>query len=101
MRTRLSSGEKPKHKRMVALITVYDAKPAERHPHDVIAPPGGRTGTRALRPGPKALAKWLAGSVRKAPAAVVAAASTRRKPVTLITCGPGLSWSTAPITSSP
>ena len=40
----------------------------------MIAPPGGRNGTRPLRPGPKALAKWLAGSVRKDPADMIAAA---------------------------
>jgi hypothetical protein len=74
MRTRLASGEKPNRKRMAALVTVYDAEPAKRRPHDVIAPPGGRAGTRPLRPGPKALAKWLAGSVRKDPAEVIAAA---------------------------
>lgn len=53
MRTRLSAGEKPNRKRMAALVTVYDAEPARRRPHDVIAPPG-RPGTRAVRPGPKA-----------------------------------------------
>ncbi len=74
MRTRLASGEKPNRKRMDALVTVYDAEPAKRRPHDVIAPPGGRHGDRRLRPGPKALAKWLAGSVRKDPAEVIAAA---------------------------
>ena len=40
----------------------------------MIAPPGGQHGSRPLRPGPKALAKWLAGSVRKDPAEVIAAA---------------------------
>ena len=50
MRTRLSAGEKPNRKRMAALVTVYDAEPAKRRPHDVIAPPGGRHGAR--RPGP-------------------------------------------------
>ena len=50
MRTRLSAGEKPNRKRMAALVTVYDAEPAKRRPHDVIAPPGGRHGDR--RPGP-------------------------------------------------
>ena len=75
MRTRLMAGEKPNRKRMAALVTVYDAEPAKRRPHDVIAPPGGRNGTRPLRPGPKALAKWLAGSVRKDPADMIAAAS--------------------------
>ena len=74
MRTRLASGEKPNRKRMDALVTVYDAEPAKRRPHDVIAPPGGRHGDRRLRPGPKALAKWLAGSVRKDPAEVIATA---------------------------
>jgi hypothetical protein len=74
MRTRLSAGEKPNRKRMACLVTVYDAGPAERRPHDVIAPPGGRHGARTPRPGPKALAKWLAGSVRKDPADMIAAA---------------------------
>ena len=74
MRTRLSAGEKPNRKRMAALVTVYDAEPAKRRPHDVIAPPGGRSGCRPLRPGPRALAKWLAGSVRKDPADMIAAA---------------------------
>jgi hypothetical protein len=37
MRTRLSAGEKPNRKRMAALVTVYDAEPAKRRPHDVIA----------------------------------------------------------------
>jgi hypothetical protein len=74
MRTRLSAGEKPNRQRMAALVTVYDAEPAKRRPHDVIAPPGGRHGARGLRPGPKALAKWLAGSVRKDPADMIAAA---------------------------
>jgi len=73
MRTRLSAGEKPNRKRMAALVTVYDAEPAKRRPHDVIAPPGGRAGARELRAGPKALAKWLAGSVRKDPADMIAA----------------------------
>jgi len=74
MRTRLTAGEKPNRKRMAALVTVYDAEPAPRRPHDVIAPPGGRAGARPLRPGPRALAKWLAGSVRKDPADMIAAA---------------------------
>jgi hypothetical protein len=73
MRTRLTAGEKPNRKRMAALVTVYDAEPAKRRPHDVIAPPGGRTRARELRPGPKALAKWLAGSVRKDPGGMIAA----------------------------
>jgi hypothetical protein len=74
MRTRLASGEKPNRKRMAALVAVYDAVPAKRRPHDVIALPGGRHGTRGLRPGPKARGKWLAGSVRRDPGEVIAAA---------------------------
>jgi hypothetical protein len=74
MRTRLASGEKPNRKRMAALVAVYDAVPSKRRPHDVIAPPGGRHGTRELRPGPKARGKWLAGSVRRDPGEVIAAA---------------------------
>ena len=54
MRTRLTAGEKPNRKRMAALVAVYDAVPAKRRPHDVIAPPGGRHGTREpLAPGRK------------------------------------------------
>jgi hypothetical protein len=74
MRTRLVAGEKPNRERMATLACVYDAEPAPRRPHDVIAPPGGRHGYRKLRPGPKARAKWLAGSVEHDPAEVIAAA---------------------------
>jgi hypothetical protein len=74
MRTRLAAGEKPNRKRMATLACVYDAEPAPRRPHDVIAPPGGRHGHRKPRPGPKARAKWLAGSVEADPAEVIAAA---------------------------
>jgi len=74
MRTRLTAGEKPNRKRMATLACVYDADPAPRRPHDVIAPPGGRHGCRKPRPGPKARAKWLAGSVEHDPAEVIAAA---------------------------
>jgi hypothetical protein len=74
MRTRLAAGEKPSRKRMATLAAVYDAEPAPRRPHDVIAPPGGRHGHRTLRPRPKARAKWLAGSVEHDPAEVIAAA---------------------------
>jgi hypothetical protein len=74
MRTRLTAGEKPNRKRMATLACVYDADPSPRRPHDVIAPPGGRHGSRKLRPRPKAKAKWLAGSVEADPAEVIAAA---------------------------
>ena len=74
MRTRLAAGEKPNRKRMATLTCVYDAEPAPRRPHDIIAPPGGRNGSRTLRPRPKARAKWLAGSVEHDPASMIAAA---------------------------
>src|ERR1039457_4868292 len=67
MRTRLAAGEKPNRKRMATLACVYDAEPALRRPHDVIAPPGGRHGHRPLRPRPKAKAKWLGGAGEHAP----------------------------------
>ena len=73
MRTRLAAGEKPNRKRMATLTCVYDAEPAPRRPHDIIAPPGGRNGSRPLRPRPKARAKWLAGSVEHDPASMIAA----------------------------
>ena len=74
MRTRLAAGEKPNRKRMATLTCVYDAEPAPRRPHDIIAPPGGRHGHRRLRPRPGAIAKWLAGSVEHDPADMIAAA---------------------------
>jgi hypothetical protein len=74
MRTRLAAGEKPNRKRMATLTCVYDAEPAPRRPPDIIAPPGGRHGQRALRSRPGARAKWLAGSVEHDPADMIAAA---------------------------
>lgn len=73
-RTRLATGEKAGRKRMATLAAVYDADPAVRRPHDIIAPPGGRSTVRAPRPGPKAQAKWLTGSVEHDPEQVIAAA---------------------------
>jgi hypothetical protein len=73
-RTRLASGEKPCRKRMAALACVYDAAPAPRRPHDVIAVPGGRSGDREARRGPHAQAKWLTGSVARDAHEVIAAA---------------------------
>ena len=73
-RTRLASGEKTCRKRMAALACVYDAAPAPRRPHDVIAVPGGRSGEREVRRGPHAEAKWLTGSVARDAGEVIAAA---------------------------
>lgn len=71
-RTRLAAGEKPARKRMATLGVVYDALPAPRRPHDVIAVPGGRHGDRPPRPGPVARRKWLCGSVTREPDEVIA-----------------------------
>ncbi|MFE3281424.1 ISKra4 family transposase [Nocardia sp. NPDC059239] len=74
-RTRLASGEKPHRKRMATLAAVYDAEPAPRRPHDMIAVPGGpRRGDRPPRSGPHATNTWLTASVDKDPAEVIAAA---------------------------
>lgn len=74
MRTRLPVGQKPNRKRMAALVTVYDAEPAPRRPHDVIAPPGRRHGTRAPRPGPRAHGASGCPSQSGRPAEVIATA---------------------------
>lgn len=74
MRTRLAPGEKPHRKRMATLACVFDADPAPRRPHDIIAPPDGRSPARAPRPGPAAAAKWLTGSVAHPPENTIAAA---------------------------
>jgi len=71
-RTRLASGEKPCRKRMATVGVVYDAEPAPRRPHDVIAVPGGRHGHREVRAGPHASGKWLCGSVIAGPGRVIA-----------------------------
>lgn len=61
MKTRLATGEKNGRKRMAMLGAVYDAEPAVRTAPDVIAPPG--EAMRQREPGPKAMNKWLTGSV--------------------------------------
>ncbi|GAA3838469.1 hypothetical protein GCM10022206_90720 [Streptomyces chiangmaiensis] len=71
-RTRLAPGEKPHRKRMATLACVFDAAPAPRRPHDVIAPPEGRSGERPPRPGPKATRKWLTASLIHPPENVIA-----------------------------
>ncbi|GAB2821845.1 hypothetical protein GCM10027073_60740 [Streptomyces chlorus] len=63
LRCRLAPGEKANRKRMATLACVFDADPAPRRPHDIIAPPDGRSGQRERRKGPQARAKWLTASV--------------------------------------
>src|SRR5882757_1624622 len=88
---------------MANLACVYDAEPAERRPHDVISPPGGRTGDRTPRPGPKATAKWLCGSVSEDANEVVARAfdeaesrdpAHQRDWIVLVTA-PATSWNSS------
>jgi hypothetical protein len=74
MRTRIAPGEKPNRKRMATLACVFDADPAPRRPHDIIAPPDGRAPGRPPRPGPKARRKWLCGSVIHPAKDIIAAA---------------------------
>ena len=73
MRTRLTAGEKPNRKRMAPGLRLR-RRATPRRPHDIIAPPGVRHGTRTLRPRTGATAKWLAGSVKHDPADTIAAA---------------------------
>lgn len=73
-RSRLSTGEKSCRKRMATLAVVHDADPAVRRPHDIIAPPGGRTTRRTPRKGPKARANWLTASVQHDADQVIATA---------------------------
>jgi hypothetical protein len=84
LRTRLGPGHKPNRKRMATLAVVYDLDPVPRRSHDVIAVPGGRSEQRLVRPGPKARATWLTGSLAHDPATVIAAAfdhATARDPL--------------------
>jgi hypothetical protein len=71
-RGRLAPGEKPNRKRMATVACVFDTRPAPRRPHDVIHPPGGRSGERRLRPGPSAENKWCTASLIRPPEQVIA-----------------------------
>lgn len=99
-RTRLAAGEKPARKRMATLAVVYDAEPAPRRPHDVIAVPGGRPGNAWPRARPSATRKWLCGSVVTGPATVIAKVFDHAEAVLPATSVPGSCWSTEPATSS-
>ncbi|MER5549108.1 ISKra4 family transposase [Streptomyces sp. NPDC002589] len=71
-RGRLAPGEKPNRKRMATVACVVDTHPAPRRPHDVIHPPGGRSGERPARPGPRAVNKWCTASLVRSPEQVIA-----------------------------
>jgi hypothetical protein len=70
-RGRLAPGEKPNRKRMATVACVFDTRPAPRRPHDVIHPPGGRSGERPARPGPRAENKWCTASLVRPPEQVI------------------------------
>lgn len=71
-RGRLAPGEKPNRKRMATVACVFDTRPAPRPPHDVIHAPGGRSGERPARPGPRAENKWCTASLARSPEQVIA-----------------------------
>jgi hypothetical protein len=71
-RGRLAPGEKPNRKRMATVACVFDTRPAPRRPHDVIHPPGGRSGERPARPRPRAENKWCTASLVRSPEQVIA-----------------------------
>jgi hypothetical protein len=71
---RLAPGEKPNRKRMATIATVHDTHPARRRPHDIVHPPGGRSGLRTPSPGPKAVNRWCTASLIHDPADVIAEA---------------------------
>ncbi|MCI3245722.1 ISKra4 family transposase [Streptomyces spinosisporus] len=70
-RGRLAPGEKPNRRRMATVACVFDTAPAPRRPHDIVHPPGGRSESRPVRPGPKAERKWCTASVIRPPERVV------------------------------
>ncbi|MFD7836160.1 ISKra4 family transposase [Streptomyces sp. NPDC059761] len=71
-RGRLAPGEKPNRKRMATVACVFDTRPAPRRPHDVIHPPGGRSGERPARPGPRAENEWCTASLVRPPEQAIA-----------------------------
>jgi hypothetical protein len=101
LRTRLAPGEKPHRKRMATLACVFDAEPAPRRPHDVIAPPEaatplpGRPAPGRERTASGSPLPWSIHPSRSSPPR-----SIRPPRVTGIICATGSSWSTAPATNS-
>jgi hypothetical protein len=74
---RLAPGEKPNRKRMATIACVHDTVPAKRRPHDIVHPPGGRSGLRTASPGPKAVNRWCTASLVHDPDDVIAEAFTQ------------------------
>ena len=74
---RLAPGEKPNRKRMAMIATVHDTVPAQRRPHDIVHPPGGRSGRREANPGPRAVNRWCTASLIHDPDDVIAEAFTQ------------------------
>ena len=97
----LAPGEKPNRKRMASVACVFDTVPAPRRPHDIVHPPGGRSGPVRPRPGPKAQPEMVHRLGRSAPRnghRRRLRPGRRPRPATI--CGPGSSSSTAPATNS-
>lgn len=63
----LTPGEKPNRKLMATVACVFDTPAAPRRPHDVIHPPGGRSGERPACPGPRAENQWCDDSLVRSP----------------------------------
>ncbi len=57
---------------MATVACVFDTVPTPRRPHDIVHPPGGRSQTRPIRPGPTAQHKWCTASVIRSPEQVIA-----------------------------
>ncbi|MBL3671674.1 ISKra4 family transposase [Streptomyces sp. M2CJ-2] len=74
---RLAPGEKPNRKRMATIACVHDTVPAPRRAHDIVHPPGGRSGLREARPGPRAVNRWCTASLVHDPDEVIAEAFTQ------------------------
>jgi hypothetical protein len=74
---RLAPGEKPNRKRMATIACVHDTVPAVRRPHDIVHPPGGRSGRHTVSPGPRASNRWCTASLIHDPDDVIAEAFTQ------------------------
>lgn len=101
LRSRLALGEKPHRERMAALACAFDTDPDPCRPHDVIAPPEGRsTIARTPRSDRERTAggspfPWSIHLSRSSPPR-----STRLPPTTGTIRATGLSWSTEPAINS-
>jgi hypothetical protein len=95
-RGRLAPGEKPNRKRMATVACVFDTRPAPRRPHDVISPPGGRSGERPARPAPTSVSRCTPTMwARAGSSTTVTAKSTAVSPPVSSTIPPPPTWPTS------